>query len=48
MYVADATLFFAQHVRACKGHFQGDKLKNSDRTYQSSNKKYRLANHNTQ
>lgn len=42
------TLFFAQHVQACRVHLQGDKLKNTDRKYQSSHKKYRLANHNTQ
>jgi len=41
-------LFFAQNVQVCKGHLQGDKLKNTDRKYQSSHKKYRLANHNTQ
>lgn len=45
MYVADynfiqiTTLFFAQHVQACKGHLQGDKLKNTDSKYQSSRKK---------
>jgi hypothetical protein len=42
------TLFFAQHVQACKGHLQGGKLKNTDRKHQSSRKKYRLATHNIQ
>jgi hypothetical protein len=29
------TLCFAQHFQACEGHLQGDKLKNTDRKYQT-------------